>query len=136
MIVVLLFIILYFVFRNSFPLSEGFRCNKKVKLLPIMEPEYNMREIVKNILLLEDHLFQKRKRCNDCIMKHFLIIEGLAEEMVTLDKKGTCIEYYDLAEKIRVLEKEYLGGTKLPKLAQELRKIRKTMMHKCFSKFQ
>ena len=53
-------------------------------LLPVSSPVHNLREIVKQMILLEDHLFQTSKQCSDCIDKHLLSIEALAEEMVTL----------------------------------------------------
>jgi hypothetical protein len=51
---------------------------------PLMDPGYNLREVAKQLVLLEDHLFQEAKRCPDCIRKHFLTVEALLEEAVTL----------------------------------------------------
>ena len=42
--------------------------------------KYNMQQIVKQSILLEEHLTNKNKRCRDCITKHFQHIIGLAEE--------------------------------------------------------
>jgi hypothetical protein len=39
-----------------------------------------MQQIVKQSILLEEHLTNKNKRCRDCITKHFQHIIGLAEE--------------------------------------------------------
>ena len=61
------------------------------KLLPVLDPCFNMREICKQCILLEDHLFQTEKRCTDCIKKHFLTIEALGEEAITLDKENEYI---------------------------------------------
>ena len=47
---------------------------------PVSDPDYNMKEIAKQSILLEEHLVEKNKRCKDCIAKHFLHIIGLAEE--------------------------------------------------------
>lgn len=47
---------------------------------PVSDPKYNMQQIVKQSILLEEHLSNKNKRCRDCITKHFLHIIGLAEE--------------------------------------------------------
>jgi hypothetical protein len=52
---------------------------------PVMDPVYNMKEIVKQSIVLEEHINHERKRCKDCITKHFLHIVGLAEEAVSLD---------------------------------------------------
>ena len=56
------------------------------ELLPVFSPLFNMREICKQVVLLEDHLNNPRKRCPDCIKKHFLTIEAFFEEAVSLDK--------------------------------------------------
>ena len=47
---------------------------------PVSDPKYNMHQIVKQSILLEEHLANKNKRCRDCITKHFLHIIGLSEE--------------------------------------------------------
>jgi hypothetical protein len=47
---------------------------------PVSDPRYNMQQIIKQSILLEEHLTNKNKRCRDCITKHFLHINGLAEE--------------------------------------------------------
>jgi hypothetical protein len=59
--------------------AGGEGCKSCDSLLPVLDPRFNMREICKQSVLLEDHLFQKEKRCHDCICKHFLTIEALAE---------------------------------------------------------
>lgn len=58
---------------------------RRADLLPIMHPLFNLREACKHLALLEDHLNQPRKRCPDCIRKHFLTLEALFEEGVSLD---------------------------------------------------
>jgi hypothetical protein len=47
---------------------------------PVSDPKYNMQQIVKQSILLEEHLINKNKRCRDCITKHFQHIIGLSEE--------------------------------------------------------
>ena len=47
---------------------------------PINDPDYNMREVIKNTLLIEQHLSEPNKYCKQCIVKHFLISIGLLEE--------------------------------------------------------
>lgn len=58
------------------------KCSSKscANLDPVSDPRYNMQQIVKQSILLEEHLANKNKRCRDCITKHFLHIIGLAEE--------------------------------------------------------
>ena len=140
--------LLYLIYITNLPHKvEGYENNKcgtnkygtnkcgSDNLLPILNPKFNLREICKNCILLEDHLFQKRKRCKDCIKKHFLTIEALAEEAITLDKNNECREYYDLPDKIREIEKLYLKGGDVNGIAQKLRQIRKNMMDKYFEEF-
>lgn len=133
-IVILLLVAAYYL-SSSLPRYEGFSCGCG-GILPVTNPWYNLREICKNTILLEDHIFQRSKRCKDCIKKHFLTIEGLAEEMVTLDKTQQLKEYYGLADQIRNIEKEYIErdkkGKSIIEIAQKLRIMRKSLMVKCF----
>lgn len=55
---------------------------------PVSDPVYNMHQIVKQSILLEEHLTNKNKRCRDCITKHFMHIIGLAEEAQMLATKN------------------------------------------------
>jgi len=61
------------------------------RLDPVSDPVYNMVQIIKQSILLEDHLVEVNKRCDDCIVKHFLTISALQEEALSLS--GT--EVYD-----------------------------------------
>ncbi len=119
--------------------SGSNRCKSDGPLLPVMDPRFNMREMCKQSVLLEDHLFQKEKRCHDCIIKHFLTIEGLAEEAITLDKDHKYPELNDIPPKVRKIAKKYIDNYKDPKqppiIAQELRELRKNMMQDCFDAF-
>jgi len=62
--------------------SSSHKCDVKScgALDPVSDPRYNMQQIVKQSILLEEHLTNKNKRCRDCITKHFQHIIGLAEE--------------------------------------------------------
>jgi hypothetical protein len=70
---------------------------------PVSDPKYNMQQIVKQSILLEEHLANKNKRCRDCITKHFLHIIGLAEEAQMLATNNIqkyplineCVELYN-----------------------------------------
>lgn len=105
------------------------------QLLPVMDPLFNMREICKQSILLEDHLFQKKKRCRDCCIKHQLTIEALAEEAITLDRDGKCEDLYYLPDKIRELQKDFVNGREPGEIAHEYRKLRKSLMQRCFNNF-
>lgn len=56
---------------------------------PVSDPIYNMQQIVKQSILLEEHLSNENKRCRDCITKHFLHIIGLSEEAQMLATNKT-----------------------------------------------
>ena len=111
-------------------------CNSEHQLFPIMDPRFNIREAAKNMILLEDHLFHMGKRCQDCILKHCLTIEGFLEEGVTLDTKGHHREtlqksagefrniFIDIATNVK---DKSLTDEDCIRIAQELRKIRKPL---------
>ena len=109
-------------------------------LLPIMSPLFNLREICKQMSLLEDHLNNVRKRCPDCIRKHFLTIEALFEEAVSLDKEQQYREHLEgKAQEIRDLQGAWLDFKDTSDfedgylmLAQALRAMRKSFAPICF----
>lgn len=97
------------------------------RLLPVLDCRFNLREICKQSILLEDHLSHDQKRCTDCCIKHFLALEGLCEEAVTLDRENQYHEVKDLAKKIRHLQKLWYENPEKNShmCSQELRQLRK-----------
>lgn len=85
-LIVLSYIAILLVYTDNVPLFETkkeiAKCDVKSckNIDPVSDPKYNMQQIVKQSILLEEHLANKNKRCRDCITKHFLHIIGLAEE--------------------------------------------------------
>jgi hypothetical protein len=119
------------------------RDERELGLLPIMSPVYNMREITKQMALLEDHLNHPRKRCHDCIRKHFLTIEALYEEAISLDKEGKHRKVLGgKAQEVRDLQGAWLDGCVDKKgekvedvylmISQGIRGMRKEMAPLCF----
>lgn len=107
--------------------------NQHRRLLPVLRPSQNMRDIIKQLAMLEDHLYQPQKRCVDCIRKHFLTIEGLAEECATLCKPSAILpESRKIAAGVRILHHAWEQRRKGPKMAEhvagKLRKMRKKLM--------
>jgi len=111
-------------------------------LLPVMQAKFNLREACKQLVLLEDHLNQPRKRCKDCIRKHFLTLEALFEEGASLngaDKPLTsagglpvgvvCTRHADL---MRTLADDWQQGKPEEEVATYLRAIRKALTPYCF----
>jgi len=68
---------------------------------PVSNPAYNMQQIVKQSILLEEHITNKHKRCRDCITKHFLHIIGLAEEAQML-ATNRCNKYPLINESVEI----------------------------------
>ena len=112
-------------------------------LFPILDPRFNLREVAKHLILLEDHLFHQGKRCKDCILKHLLTIEAFLEEAITLDKQQEFIkmtnkalnDFRNVFKQISIkIENDKLTDEDCCKLAQELRVIRKPIHQKfaCF----
>jgi len=99
------------------------------KQLSLMDPRFNLREIIKQMLLLEQHLCDPAKRCPDCICKHIMTIEALAEEGAQLDQTGRFIWLNDLAQSARHLEQAYLqnGNELCSQLAVGVRQMRKKL---------
>lgn len=109
------------------------RADEKLSLLPIMHPLFNMREVCKQTALLEDHLNNERKRCMDCIRKHFLTIEALLEEAVSLDNKAKWADLLDgKVELVRECQARWIDGEEPCDIAQDLRAVRKELTPKCF----
>ncbi len=89
--------------KNNKKETKGGSCDIKScgALDPVSNPAYNMQQIVKQSILLEEHITNKNKRCRDCITKHFLHIIGLAEEaqMLATDK---CYKYPLIKESVDI----------------------------------
>ena len=100
----------------------------------ILKPSFNLRDFCVQCTLLEDHLNDPKKRCNDCIMKHFLHADGLLSEAQSLDSKK---EYTALLTNLesmwKDLQNEYSENKDPKKLAQEIRSIRKPLMPQFFT---
>lgn len=117
------------------------KCSSKTcgssNLYPILDPRFNMREAAKQCLLLEDHLNNKQKRCVDCIKKHFLIIDGLLEEAVSLEKDNNQRDYYrDHYIAWINIEKQYAKTSSdshtMDDVSKQIRIFRKPLVEKYF----
>jgi len=97
--------------------------------LTLMHPQFNLREIAKQMILLEDHLCHPYKHCPDCTRKHLLTIEAFAEEAVSLDQVGV---YRTTAENIAVCARYWMTDfhdhKPLPEIAQRVREVRKELV--------
>ncbi len=102
--------------------------------MDLMDPKHNLREIAKQLILLEDHMAHKPKRCIDCITKHYLMTEGLLEEAITLDKTGEHIqEVRNITEQLKpvvmriidLIKNNKINDAEYESACQTLRNIRK-----------
>lgn len=122
--------------RPSKPARPKKLTRKRIRLLPVMDPRFNAREIVKQSWMLEDHLTTPQKNCCDCIKKHFLALEGLAEEAAALEcRKYTCpplLKTY--ASKVRAMHHAFEHAPKSQRanvmlvIGRHLRQLRKKLM--------
>jgi len=102
----------------------------------LRDPMFNARECCKELVLLEQHLLDTGKRCDDCIRKHFLTIEGLLEEATRLDKYGS---YHFILHKkpdtVREITRYYITNKDYLGTAQRLRDVRKSLAEVSFGHF-
>lgn len=70
--------------------SSSGQCRKETcgAIDDVNDPAYNMKNVIKQSILLEEHLAEKNKYCISCIVKHFNHIIGLCEEAVWLAEKN------------------------------------------------
>ncbi len=94
---------------------------------PLSDPLFNVREICKEFTLLEDHLNHPDKRCPDCINKHFMKCEALAEEAVSLDKKGQYPFITKMPNVIRGWHTAVLNEKDPENISSQVRRIRKKL---------
>ncbi|MDP3774534.1 MAG: hypothetical protein Q8Q85_09735 [Gemmatimonadales bacterium] len=84
---------------------------------------------MKELLLLEDHLAKSDQRCLDCIRKHTLKVEALAEEAKGLDEAEAWRGVASwLANQARAIGAAAEQGQELAQLAQGVRTVRKKVV--------
>ena len=95
----------------------------------LSDPFFSLREAVKHMTLLEDHLGHPYKVCPDCIRKHLLTIEAFAEEAAALDTIGVCRDAAEgVAEDARLWMEAFQDESPALDLAQQVRAVRKNLV--------
>lgn len=107
-IILVLFITIRLSSKNQKPdlskVASG-TCSKSCGAIdPVNDPDYNVREAIKQTLLLEQHLAEKAKYCKSCCVKHQLVIIGLLEEAVWM-AGNHCKDYPKLKESVDFFKK-------------------------------
>lgn len=94
----------------------------------VMDPRTNVRDAVKHMVLLEEHLGIESKRCADCIRKHLLAIEAYGDECQLIDEDGeqldACVHFSQLA---RTWLDALAEGADFGEVAQDIRTTRKEL---------
>lgn len=104
-------------------------CGEQPKRLGLTAPQFNLREIAKQMVLLEDHCAHPYKHCPDCIRKHLLTIEALAEEATSMDVARVYSSLSEaLAERARQWMEDFQDGGDLPVMGQQVRGVRKDLV--------
>jgi hypothetical protein len=98
--------------------------------MELTNPTFNMREIVKQLTLLEDHLAHPYKMCMDCVRKHLITVEAFAEEATAMDTTGETAKTSELMAECARVWMEQVMDEKRPvsEIAQEIRNVRKALM--------
>lgn len=103
-------------------------------MFPLSSPFHNIREVCKQMTLLEDHLNQNAKRCPDCIGKHFLSIEAYLDEAISLASNARLSSSLEpFISRVVFLQRAWAAGKNPLNIALEVRKMRKRLSPHCFS---
>jgi hypothetical protein len=109
---------------------------------PVSDPDYNMREIAKQSILLEEHLTVPQKYCVDCVAKHLLHCIALANEAVMLacDRVGAFPYLAEAPAFFQTMMDEWLAASRSSegpearlRMAAELRDFRKKLVSAYFT---
>jgi hypothetical protein len=85
------------------PTCEKHKCGA---IDDVNNPAYNVRESIKQTLLLEQHLAEKAKYCKSCILKHYNLNIGLMEESIWM-AGNHCKDYPKLQESLNFFKKQF-----------------------------
>ena len=126
----------YFIHKKQKKISQSCDIHSCKTIDPVSDPKYNMQQIVKQSILLEEHLANKNKRCRDCITKHFLHIIGLAEEaqMLATNKIdqypliNECVTLYNGLFNKWLQKYDIEGETNVLNCCDSLRNMRKKLI--------
>lgn len=94
---------------------------------------FNLREICKELLLLERHLVDPEKDCVDCIRKHALSLEAYLDEARRMSPSAYELTVLnDLAPIVARIQDAIRAGAAYADIAPDVRKLRKSLLAKVF----
>jgi len=111
-------------------------CGEEPIMQPIMDPLFNIREMCKEFTLLEDHLNRPDMQCHDCINKHLMKCEALAEEAISLDSENQHPFIAGIPNMIRGWHEYVLDGGSLEDLGAAIRPVRKELTPLVVDRFE
>ena len=113
------------------PIPLGWSASPRVSL---GSAAHNLREVCKELVLLERHFLCGGEYCPDCITKHFLTAEALTQEAGTLTgAQEWAPTIASLAEYVGELERGWLAGRAPDLLGQRCRALRKALAPRVFA---
>ena len=102
----------------------------------VNHPMYNVRQAAKQCVLLEDHMEHPEKRCIACIKKHNLILEGLFEEAIGLDRHNQYVDFLEYKPaRVRSIFGELFRGGDYKLAAQKVRDLRRECVDQSYNFF-
>lgn len=131
---------MYSFFQDNFETNLNESCNAQFKawnknlnikeshnLFNLMDPLFNIREIIKEMVLLEDHLNLPNQNSDNCVNKHLIKCEALAKEAVSLNA-GETLFINNMPTIIREWSEAWVSGMELTTIAKHVRHVRKQLM--------
>lgn len=102
------------------------------------DPVDNIKNVVKQTILLEEHIIEKNNVCHECIITHFLHCLGLLEEAIKIANKN--VRKYPRLEEAFELYKELFeewsknkqNPESLQNISEKLRDMRKKLMEQYY----
>jgi hypothetical protein len=92
------------------------------------DARFNLRALVKELLLLEDHLSCTEKQCHECIVKHALKSEAWIDEALTLNPDAATSDLLSaLMGRVRVLTDSAIRGASCSDMALAVRELRREL---------
>lgn len=103
-----------------------------------IDPVDNIKNVIKQSILLEEHLIEKNNQCHECIFTHFLHSIALLEEAMKIAHKN--VKQYPRLEETYKLYKELFeewsknkqNYESLQNISEKVREMRKKLMEQYY----